>query len=111
MQNYGKWKMGVAAYGGMSGQYGTTRLVDGHPETGTLGDALLRDGESVVVDVGLQGAERPLSAYFSIANARLGVALYSSDTPRPTISPAPSTEAPTLSPTAAPTRTARGRSR
>ena len=84
---------------GMTGMLGNTLLVDGHPETSTLLDALLGDGESVVLDVGAPDAVRPLRAYFEVLGDRLEVSLYASATPRPTVSLAPTTAAPTQSPT------------
>ncbi|KAH8072888.1 tRNA-Phe hydroxylase [Aureococcus anophagefferens] len=88
---------GFSYTSGMSGKFGNTRMVDCDPSTTLLTDGL-GDGDSIILDVGDASTSRPMSAYFEVVGDYLEVSLYSSDTPRPTLSMAPTTAAPTTSP-------------
>ncbi|KAK7232661.1 tRNAPhe (7-(3-amino-3-carboxypropyl)wyosine37-C2)-hydroxylase [Aureococcus anophagefferens] len=89
---------GFSYTSGMSGKFGNTRMVDCDPSTTLLTDGLCEDGDSIILDVGDASTSRPMSAYFEVVGDYLEVSLYSSDTPRPTLSMAPTTAAPTTSP-------------
>ncbi|KAH8050074.1 tRNA-Phe hydroxylase [Aureococcus anophagefferens] len=89
---------GFSYNSGMSGKYGNSRMVDCEPSTTLLTDGLCEDGDNIILDVGDATTSRPMSAYFEVVGDYLEVSLYSSDTPRPTLSMAPTTAAPTQSP-------------
>ena len=89
---------GFSYNSGMTGQYGRSRMVDCEPSTTLLTDGLCEDGDNIILDVGDATTSRPMSAYFEVVGDYLEVSLYSSDTPRPTLSMAPTTAAPTQSP-------------
>ncbi|KAH8068673.1 tRNA-Phe hydroxylase [Aureococcus anophagefferens] len=83
---------------GMTGNFGNSRVVDCEPSTDLLTDAMCTSGENMQLDVGDEATSRPISVYFEVVGSHLEVSVYSSDTPRPTLSMAPTTAAPTQSP-------------
>ena len=76
----------AVTYGsGLTGKFGNSLVVDGHPETATLEDAMLLDGESLLLDVGTADESRPLLVAVDLSSGgdSLELELYSSDTPKP----------------------------
>ena len=61
---------------GLTGIFGNSLVIDGHPETLNLRDATLGDGEDILLDVGLEAAPRPLMVYFRVVGALLEVSLH-----------------------------------
>ncbi|KAH8066731.1 tRNA-Phe hydroxylase [Aureococcus anophagefferens] len=78
---------------GMTGNFGNSRVVDCEPSTDLLTDAMCTSGENMQLDVGDEATSRPISVYFEVVGSHLEVSVYSSDTPRPTLSMAPTTAA------------------
>ncbi|KAK7232455.1 hypothetical protein SO694_00032251 [Aureococcus anophagefferens] len=83
---------------GMTGKYGNTLVVDGHPDTVSLYDVLLGDGENIMLDVGDEAASRPCPRTLK-SPATIWRSPSTPATPRPTLSMAPTTAVPSQSPT------------
>ena len=89
---------------GGTGTYGNTMLVDGTPETFSITDAALSAGSYIMVDLGSSSSdsgERMCAIHVeSDANTgRLSVEVIASDTTGPTMTPAPTSPEPSMSPT------------
>ena len=85
---------------GATGKFGNTVVVDGHPDTVSLYDVMLKDAEHVVVDFGAPGSPRNASLYFDVVDGNMEVTIYATTTPRPSLSMAPTTAAPSQTPSA-----------
>ena len=61
---------------------------------------MLKDAEHVVVDFGAPGSPRNASLYFDVVDGNMEVTIYATTTPRPSLSMAPTTAAPSQTPSA-----------